>query len=410
MAAAASASVAGEPAAGRRLTVGLGDRGGWIRRFRWPFRPGWLDAAWTAFAVLSLVTIVVFPGWDTIPFHAIWISFTLLYGFRAWPARPTFWALAVVITSTGTAMGIDVARGTESAAEVTEVPLMAVMFCAIVWHARRKLAAELQSRVVGEENVRLLVNQRRFLQDASHQLRTPITVALGHAELLAGELSGQQEANDIGVILGELSRLRRIAERLLVIAAAEDPEFLSQEMVALDSFAIELLRRWRPTADRQWQLGRLDKVIVQADRERLGLAMDALLENAVRHTAEGDVIKVSVTASADIRLTVTDGGSGIPADLLPDVFDRFRIGDGSHPRGTGLGLALVRAVARAHGGEVMARSSPGHGSDFELLLPARLCSGTGREVSAVSRLAPADQDRCHHLRREQAVVDDPGRR
>jgi signal transduction histidine kinase len=363
---AAPASAAG---ADRRLAAGFTDLAGWFRRLRWSFRPGWLDAGWTAFAVLSLFAIVVFPGWDTIPFHAIWISFTLLYGFRAWAARPTFWVLAVVIASTGAAMAIDVARGTEPAAEVAEVPLMAAMFCAIVWHARRKLAAELQSRKVGEENVRLLANQRRFLQDASHQLRTPITIALGHAELLASDLSGQQEANDIGVILGELSRLRRIAERLLVIAAAEDPEFLSLEMIALDSFAIELLRRWRPTADRRWRLGTLDKVIVQADRERLGLAMDALLENAVRHTAEGEVIKLSVTASADIRLTVTDTGSGISADLLPDVFDRF-IGDGRHPRGTGLGLALVRAVARAHGGEALVRSSPGHGSDFEVLLPA----------------------------------------
>jgi signal transduction histidine kinase len=359
-------SAAGEPG---RLAAGFADLMAWLRRLRWPFRPGWLDAAWTAFAVLSLLLIVLFPGWDTIPFHAIWISFTLLYGFRAWAARPTLWVLAVVIATTGAAMGIDVMRGTEDPAEVTEVPLMAAMFCAIVWHARRKHAAELQLRKIGEENERLLVNQRRFLQDASHQLRTPITIALGHAELLASELSGQQEAKDIGVILGELSRLRRISERLLVIAAAGDPDFLSPETVALDGFIIELLRRWRPTADRHWQLGKLDKVIVHADRERLGLAMDALLENAVRHTSQGDVIKLSLTASADVRLTVTDTGSGIPAELLPDVFERF-IGDGGHPRGTGLGLALVRAVARAHGGEVLVRSSPGGGSDFEVLLPA----------------------------------------
>ncbi len=91
----------------------------------------------------------------------------------------------------------------------------------------------------------------------------------------------------------------------------------------------------------------------------------------MRHTDEGDVIKLSVTADvgADIRVTVADGGYGIPAGQLPHVFDRFRIGDGRHPHGTGLGLALVRAVARAHGGEVMVRSGPGRGSDFELLLP-----------------------------------------
>jgi signal transduction histidine kinase len=295
-----------------------------------------------------------------------------------------------VMASTGVAMGLDVTHGTEPVAEVTEVPLMTAMFGAMVWHARRKLAAEQESRLVVEENARLLMTQRRFLQDASHQLRTPITIALGHAELLASDLSGRQEGNDIGVILGELTRLRRIAERLLVIAAAEDPEFLHPEPIALDSFTMEVLRRWRPTAVRRWQLGRLDKVTIQADRERLGLAIDALLENAVRHTAAGDVIKLSVTAGTDKTLmTVADGGSGIPADLLPHVFDRFRIGDSRHPRGTGLGLALVRAVARAHGGDVQVRSWPGQGSDFELLLPAPAGSRAA-EADGVARVDARD--------------------
>ena len=222
---------------------------------------------------------------------------------------------------------------------------MAAMFVAMVWHARRKLTAEQESRRFGEENARLLATQRRFLQDASHQLRTPITIALGHAELLAGGLTGNQETHDIEVVLGELNRLRRIAERLLVIAAAEGPEFLQTEAVELDGFTMEILRRWQPTADRRWQLGRLDKVTVQADRERLGLAVDALLENAVRHTASGDVIKLSVVAvgyGLPVRLIVADTGQGIPAELLRHVFDRFRSGDSGPSRGTGLGLALVQ--------------------------------------------------------------------
>jgi signal transduction histidine kinase len=349
-------------------------------RVSWPFSPGLLDATWAAFSAVNLVAIFAFPGWETIPFHVIWISFTLLYGFRTWAPRPTLWVLAVVMAATAAGIGLDVARGAEPGAELTEVPLMAAMFLVMVWHARRKLAAEHESRLaehesrmVGEENARLLATQRRFLQDASHQLRTPITIALGHAELLAGALVGRQEGHDIQVVLGELNRLRRIAERLLVIAAAEGPEFLRLEPVALDSFTMEILRRWRPTANRRWQVGRLDKATVQADRERLSLAVDALLENAVRHTADDDVIKLSVVAGPagpPVRVIVADGGQGIPPELLRRIFDRFRSGDGGHPRGTGLGLALVRAVARAHGGEVEVHSTPGHGSEFELLLPA----------------------------------------
>ena len=139
---------------------------------------------------------------------------------------------------------------------------------------------------------------------------------------------------------------------------------------------------------------------MQADRERLSLAVDALLENAVRHTADDDVIKLSVVAGSGgslgslespgslvpsgslrspgslgspgslVRIIVADSGQGIRPELLRHIFDRFRSGDSGHPRGTGLGLALVRAVARAHGGDVEVHSVPGHGSEFELLLPA----------------------------------------
>ena len=341
-------------------------------RLSWPYRPALLDATWAVFSAVNLFAIFAFAGWETVPFHFIWISFTLLYGFRTWAPRPTLWVLGVVMATTAAAISVDVTRGAEPAAELTEVPLMAAMFLAMVWHARRKLAAEQDSRLVGEENARLLATQRRFLQDASHQLRTPITIALGHAELLAHGLTGHQERHDIEVIVGELDRLRRIAERLLVIAAAEGPEFLHPEPVALDSYLMEILRRWRPTADRSWQLGRLDQATVPADREQLGLAIDALLENAVRHTGDGDVIKLSVVATGyglPVRVLVADGGQGISAELLEHIFDRFRSGDTGHPRGTGLGLALVRAVARAHGGEVLVSSHPGQGSEFELLLP-----------------------------------------
>jgi signal transduction histidine kinase len=334
--------------------------------------PGWLETAWAVFSAANLIAIFWLPGWETIPFHFIWISFTLLYGFRTWSATPTMVVLGVVMATTASGIGLDVARGSEPPAELTEVPLMAAMFVAMVWHARRKQAAEGEARLAGEKNARLLSTQRRFLQDASHQLRTPITIALGHAELLASDLAGQQEGNDIQVVLGELNRLRRIAERLLVIAASEDPEFLRPEPVALDRLTMEIIRRWRPTAERRWQLGRLDPVTVYADRERLGLAIDALLENAVRHTGTDDVIKLSVIrgwSGGPVRVVVADTGSGVPPGQLHLIFDRFRTGDDRKSRGTGLGLALVRAVAQAHGGEVVVHSTPGEGSEFELLLP-----------------------------------------
>src|ERR1700722_12471273 len=218
-----------------------------------------------------------------------------------------------VLVLTAVGIAADVVVGSEPATELTEDPLLALMFLAMAWHARRKLAAERSHRLVSEHNTRLLTDQRRFLQDAAHQLRTPITIALGHAELLAGALaSDQQEGEDIEVVIGELTRLRRISERLLLIAAADDPAFLHPEPVALDRLIAELIRRWRPTAGRSWRIGQLDELTVQADRERLGLALDALLENAVRHTDSGDVIQLSVIRDYQgmpARIVAADSGT-----------------------------------------------------------------------------------------------------
>jgi signal transduction histidine kinase len=343
-----------------------------LLRLRWPYRPEVLDIAWGVFSAGNLVAIVFWCGWETIPFYFIWISFTVLYGFRTWSTRPTVVLLTGVTVTTAAGIGLDVYRGAEPPAELIEVPLMAAMFGAMVWHARRKVAAEHDYHLVSEENVRLLANQRRFLQDASHQLRTPITIALGHAELLAPAIVDKQAGDDVRVLLGELNRLRRISEQLLVIAAAEDPEFLRMEPVALDLLTMDVIRRWRPTATRRWQIGHLDQITVLADTERLEMAIDALLENAVRHTGDNDLVGLSVIRgwqSRQARLIVADSGTGIPADQVHLIFDRFRTGD-SRARGTGLGLSLVRAVARAHGGDVRVRSTVGEGSEFEILLPA----------------------------------------
>ena len=350
----------------------------WLRSIGWPWPAGVIDTLWVIFALANLDLIFMYPRWETVPFHAIWASMTLIYGFRTWKLGPTLWLTAAAMALTAVGITVDVWVGSEPLPELTEDPMLALMFLAMAWHARRKLLAERSLREVSEANVQLIAAQRRFLQDAAHQLRTPITIALGHAELLAGAVgeqyavSGQQESEDIEVVIGELNRLRRISERLLLIAAAGDPAFLHPEPVALDHLIAELIRRWRPTAERSWRIGQLDEVAVQADRERLGLALDALLENAVRHTDSGDVIQLSVIRDYQgmpARIVVADSGTGIPVDHLPFIFDRFRTGDAERSRGTGLGLPLVRAVARAHGGDVTVRSAAGKGSEFEVTLP-----------------------------------------
>jgi two-component system, OmpR family, sensor kinase len=336
---------------------------------------GWIDFAWVVLWILGLGGIVLFQTWEAVPFHLIWITFALLYSFRVRTTGRTLWVLVAMCVTTFAAIEVDVLRGTAAAEELTEVPLMAAMFWVMMWHGRRRQAADAELIRVNQENERLLATQRRFLQDASHQLKTPITIALGHSELLARHLADNQDKRDISVVVGELTRLRTLSQRLLLIAASASPDFLRPEPVELDHFVADVLFRWRPAADRCWQLGGLDPVTALVDAERLGLAIDALLENAVQHTRPDDLIRLSLMASDDgsrlVSLVVQDTGTGIAADDLAHLFERFTTG--SQPvagrRGTGLGLSLVRAVAEGHGGEVRATSVPGLGSKFELILP-----------------------------------------
>lgn len=334
---------------------------------------GWPVCGWVALWLICLVGIVVFRQWQAIPFYLVWITLAVLYGFRAWPLRRTMWLSAAVAATTAAAICLQ--PGGDPYPSLSKVPLMATMFSVMIWHTERRRSADARRCRVSAENERLLAAQRRFLQDASHQLRAPLAIALGHAELLASMLSEPQQRRDIHVVVGELDRLRKLSERLLLIAASENPDFLRPEPVALDRLTMELLRRWRPTARRRWQLGRLDHAVVQADTERLRLAMDALLENAVQHTADDDVIRLSVLCSSDgsvARMVTEDSGEGIPPGDLAGIFDRFWTGAGSGPRGTGLGLALALAVARGHDGEMQVQSVPGHGSRFELVLPTAI--------------------------------------
>lgn len=220
---------------------------------------------------------------------------------------------------------------------------------------------------------RLRERQRDFVRDASHELRTPITIARGHAELLRASATDPQAVSDADVVIDELGRLARLSERLLVLAAADHAEFLQVAPVDVRALVEETGSRWAAAGDRAWRIEPLVGGSVPGDAGRLRDAADALVENALNATGPGDSIAISgERRDASFVLTVADDGIGIEPDRLPSLFERFTRVDAPRTRGgggTGLGLSIVQAIAQAHGGSVEVESAPGRGATFRIVLP-----------------------------------------
>jgi signal transduction histidine kinase len=350
-------------------------RRAWLpgERLRQIGRAYWPDIGWAIFVGLNLIAMRLIPAWGSVPFLIIWISLTTVYGFRLWRLGSAVLTVSIVSLATGGLIGWQVLRGEQDGDYLAEVPLLAVMFVIVMWHARRRMHAMEEIKRVSEHNLALLDQQRRFLQDVSHELGTPITIALGHAELISHAATDQTIVKDARVAVDELLRMRRLANRLVLLASTDSPDFLHPAPVDAAELLVEILHRWSQTP-RRWSLGTVTEARVRADRDRLTVALDALIENAVDHTDPDGRIELSARLQDDeIVLTVTDSGSGIPAGDLGHIFDRFtRVGTGRSREtgGFGLGLAVVKAIAEAHQGSVQVRSALGRGSVFELLIPA----------------------------------------
>jgi signal transduction histidine kinase len=333
------------------------------------------DLAWVAFVLLNLVAMQLIPAWQTVPFLIIWISLTTVYGWRLWRLGSALATVLVITLATGGLIGWQVLRGKQDGDYLAEVPLLALLFVVMVWHSRRRLAAMDEMKRVSDHNVILLEQQRQFLQDASHELGTPIAIALGHAELIERAATDTAIAADARIAVDELLRMRRLTSRLLLLASTDGPEFLRLAAVDVEAIVVEALHRWNHIP-RLWSLGTLDETWVHGDADRLTLAIDALVENAVDHTEPGDRIELSAKRDGDqVVLAVADDGSGIPASEVHRIFSRFSRIDAGRNRdagGFGLGLAIVKAIAQAHQGTVAVNSTLGNGSVFELRMPASM--------------------------------------
>lgn len=215
--------------------------------------------------------------------------------------------------------------------------------------------------------------QREFLHDTSHELRTPLTVIRGHVELLDLDVTPEERAETVALVLDEIDRMNRIVNDLFLLARADQPDFLQLRPVDLCQVAETAWRRAGALADRDWRFRSDGEVAVVADDQRLVQALLQLADNATRYTGPGQVIEFGVSGDrAGGRLWVCDEGRGVPPEVAAHVFRRRQQGaDGVPSTGAGLGLAIVDAIARAHGGGVRLVEHTGPGAWFEVTVPHR---------------------------------------
>lgn len=212
--------------------------------------------------------------------------------------------------------------------------------------------------------------QRNFINDAGHELRTPITIIRGHLELMDDDPVEQQQTLEL--VMDELDRMSRFVEDMILLAKSERPDFLRLEVINLAAFGEELFAKATALADRHWQLegGATGQMV--GDRQRITEAVMNLTQNATQHTTPHDTIAVKVVrVNNSVHFVVRDTGEGIALEDQSRIFDRFARAAKSRRRseGAGLGLAIVRAIVEAHDGTIQLQSQPGAGATFTLIFP-----------------------------------------
>ncbi len=323
---------------------------------------------WLVFAGVNTVLTFVLPGEETIPYHLIWASFALFYGLWSWPKTLTLVVFLSITLVTGVALVGHAVSGTIGWEECAEIVLMGVILALLVWHVDRQRAA--QARIV---QMQLSERDQAAQRDlaarfGSHEVRTRLTIARGHAEMIADGTANQQTRADALVVIEELDKATDIATHILALVRAAKPA--PTTVIDVDSLVDAVVRRWSVTVPRRWssdvQVGEFP-----CDPERVETLLDCLLENAVKFTGTHDAIQVAAKANhAAMTVSVRDTGCGVAADELGQIFELFKTGrDAGARAGSGIGLAIVKASIESRGGSVTVESEPGQGTCFTLTFP-----------------------------------------
>lgn len=256
-----------------------------------------------------------------------------------------------------------------------------------------------------------LSSQRRMLDDAGHELRTPITVVRGHLELMdPHDPADVESTRDLAI--DELDRMNLLVQDLILLAKAQRPDFLTREQVELHRLVEDVREKASGLGDRAWLVDPSEPITVFADPRRLTQAMLQLASNAYKVTEPGDLIAFGCSSTSQgVQLWVRDNGPGVPPADRDRIFKRFQSGTSLSTGGAGLGLAIVAAIAQAHDGSahVTAATSAG-GAKFVIELPHRRSEETGTHTIITEPvLRRAETDPANDTQpRDRAPRDDSG--
>jgi signal transduction histidine kinase len=324
----------------------------------------------------NVVALATLAGWETAPIHVLVIVAGVFYVVRRPAAISSRDAIGFGAALTLATIGNELLEGIEPLNDLYESWLIVLLLVGLGWLAvRRAQFSDELARLVAERE-RLLRRQERLMYDLSHELRTPATIARGHLESLVRP--GRREFTAVEIALDELSRIDRIVKRLLLLARAERGSLVELSEIESEEFLEDVLLRWSETAARSWRLGPVPRGSLSVDPDALRIAVDVLLENAVKYTEPGDTIELRAHAeNSRLVIEVADSGPGIPLDVAESIFVRSLRRPVREDRpGLGLGLAIVDAIARAHGGTCTLEPSP-RGSTFALRLPRFRAAAAG---------------------------------
>jgi heavy metal sensor kinase len=235
-----------------------------------------------------------------------------------------------------------------------------------------KLAATFDHMI--EHLDRAFKSQRQFVADASHDLRSPLTVLLGNLDLLKLNLGEEDRKESLRAMEAEIERMSKTVDDLLFLAEVESGQTEEEKGdVSLRDILLDArVRAAKLAGDRTVTLGRVEDLHVQGARHRLERMVGNLVDNALKYTPEGGIITLSLFRDEDwAQVDVSDTGIGIAAEHVPHIFDRLYRVDRSRSRlsgGSGLGLAIVKGIVEQHGGEVSVESEPGRGTTFTVRL------------------------------------------